>query len=49
MNANYQYENEIEAPASDETVDILITTTPAAPVCHHYRCFYTLIWTSRKH
>ena len=28
----YQYEDEIEAPASDETVDIPITTTPAAPV-----------------
>jgi fatty acid synthase subunit alpha, fungi type len=28
----YQYEDEIEAPASDETVDVPIATTPAASV-----------------
>ena len=28
----YQYEDEVEALASDETVDVLIAATPAAPV-----------------
>ena len=28
----YQYNDEIEAPASDETVDVPIVATPAAPV-----------------
>ena len=47
----YQYEDEIEAPASDVPVDVPVSTTPVTcnPRHHIYRCFYTLVWASRKH
>ena len=39
----YQYEDEVEALASDETVDVPDCRYTCSPCRHHYRCFYSFV------